>query len=181
MQIHTHNNRRIIQHTDNHYDIEEYKPVLNELGEPFGYVWAVIYCSEDEMARTINGNLTGKAAQLDKADNNFDLPLTDLEKVEIKGRVARKMQENMVKNGFTAEAEKFKTEAEGWEKIYILLRDGQKNADSVHNLIVTAESTEGKFTDGFSDPRTDAEKSADAEWQDEQATRADLHTGFQQW
>ncbi len=31
------------------------------------------------------------------------------------------------------------------------------------------------------DPRTEAEKNADADWQDEQATRADIRAGFQQW
>ena len=31
------------------------------------------------------------------------------------------------------------------------------------------------------DPRTEAEKNADADWQDAQATRADIRAGFQQW
>ena len=31
------------------------------------------------------------------------------------------------------------------------------------------------------DPRTEAEKSADADWQDEQATGADIRACFQQW
>jgi hypothetical protein len=64
----TYKNRRIIQHTDNHYDIEETRAVLAENGEIVGCVWAVIYCSEDEMARTLSGNLTGKAARLERQD-----------------------------------------------------------------------------------------------------------------
>lgn len=135
------------------------------------------------MARTLNGNLTGKAASLDKSDNEFDLPLTNLEKVEVKGRVARKMQENMLKNGFIAKSEEFRKEAENYEKIYILLRDGEEQADSVHNMIVTAESTEGKFTDVWSDPRTEAEKAADAfnEEYSNDATISDIRTGLQQF
>ena len=78
-------------------------------------------------------------------------------------------------------------EAQQWLAAHLAAEQGsgisvaEEQADSVHNLIVTAESTEGNFTDGFSDPRTEAEKAADAEWQDEQVTRADLRTGFQQW
>jgi hypothetical protein len=40
------NNRRIINHTDNHYDIEEIRKDDDGIE-----VWAVIYCSEDEMTQ----------------------------------------------------------------------------------------------------------------------------------
>jgi hypothetical protein len=44
MEIHTYKNRRIIQHTDTHYDIEEIR-----IDSDGNEVWAVIFCSEDEM------------------------------------------------------------------------------------------------------------------------------------
>jgi hypothetical protein len=46
MQTHTHNNRRIVQHDDFHYDIEELRP--DECGNA---LWVVIYCSEADMNR----------------------------------------------------------------------------------------------------------------------------------
>ena len=43
MQIHTYNNRRIVQHDNNHYDIEEFR-----VDSESNFTWAVIYCSLEE-------------------------------------------------------------------------------------------------------------------------------------
>lgn len=52
-------------------------------------------------------------------------------------------------------------EAQKWLAAHLAAEQGsgisvtEEQADSVHNMIVTAESTEEKFTDGFSDPALD--------------------------
>ena len=137
------------------------------------------------MARTINGNLTGKAARLEREDmqsaalerspftKKFEAAYTSL--IDVMGDEFFTWYDSPEFNGLT----------NGQMLIVMQGKLGsfvtEEDADSLHNMIVTAESTEGNFTDGFSDPRTEAEKAADAEWQDEQATRADLRTGFQQF
>jgi len=150
---------RYVSHSPLHLDIE--KLLTDEEGNQ---VWAVIKCfnKENEMSFTFSNN------------QEVDYP-------------ALGMCDTCGKR-FTQGCEHSNTlEAQRWLAAHLAAEQGsgisvtEEQADSVHNMIVTAESTEGNFTDGFSDPRTEAEKSADAEWQDEQATRADLRTGFQQW
>jgi hypothetical protein len=56
--------QRIIQHDENHFDIED-RFITED-----GLIWAVTHCNEgvENMARTINGNLTGLAARLELHD-----------------------------------------------------------------------------------------------------------------
>lgn len=89
-------------------------------------------------------------------------------------------------------------EAQQWLAAYLAAEQGsginvtEEQADSVHNLIVTAESTE--FVDGFCDerlkpenemciidPRTEAEKDADADWEEEQDTIRSIYKDLGMW
>ena len=129
MQIHTHNNRRIIQHDNSHYDIEELRLVE---AEDFEYVWAVIYCSEDNMSFTFSSNEATDYPALGMCDT--------------------------CGKRFTQGCEHSNTiEAQEWLAAHIVAEQTisitDEDANDISNLIATAEAE--IFTDGFADERID--------------------------
>lgn len=205
----TYQNRRIVQHTDTHYDIEE-----SRTDEDGNCVWAVIECSEgekdfapctmtratqediermyrqllgeaplrkeDEMARTLKGNLTGKAARLDRSDL-ADYPQPSPFTVAFYDAVDC-LRDAMGEDEFDAWYDQ--PEFSDFTNAEMLTIMRGKIASLVNPLDSWADEP---FTDAFCDerldPRTPEQKSADAfqaEYSNDETIR-DIRTGFQQW
>jgi len=139
-------NRRIVQHTDSHYDIEETRAVLAESGEIVGCEWAVIFCSEDEM---YNGWTPTIPQEVRIANLLNQVPQ------EYRARATREC--------YGENDHEFERKLTG----YVIMRIWETYEHPVNEAEVT-----------FTDPRTEAEKLADADWQDEQQTRRDVYSGF---
>ena len=128
-------NHRVIQHTPYHVDIEELRTDSDG-----NNVWAVIFCSEDEM--------------------NGYTPTTPQE-IRIANLLNQVPQEYRAR----ATSECYGENDHEFERMltgYVIMRVWETYEHPVNEA----------------DPRTEAEKSADADWQDEQATRADIRAGF---
>lgn len=170
MQIHTFENRRIIQHTDDHYDIEETRAVLAENGEIVGCEWAVIFCSEDEMARTLSGNLTGKAARLEREDKMS--AALDRSPFTKKFEAAYTSLIDAMGDEFFVWYDSPEFEGLTNGQMLIVMQGKlasfvtEEDADTVHALIAAAESTEG--FDVWADPQPqtaiDFWKNPDGSW-----------------
>lgn len=88
---------------------------------------------------------------------------------------------------FTSGCEHSNTmEAQEWLAAYAAVETSRDNVDYFIRVVKETrahpvdEAEQVNFT-GVADPRTPVEKAADVDWQDEQATRADIRAGFQQW
>ena len=86
------NTTRTIIHSDGHTDIETYIKDADGV-----WVWAVTQCNGGDMARTLNGNLTGKAAHrsIDDFMSNEPSLLTDEDRARIKHNVELGYHKNM--------------------------------------------------------------------------------------
>lgn len=134
-------NRRIVQHTDSHYDIEELRTDSDG-----NSVWAVIFCSEDEM---YNGWTPTIPQEVRIANLLNQVPQ------EYRARATREC--------YGENDHEFERKLTG----YVIMRIWETYEHPVNEAEVT-----------FTDPRTEAEKLADADWQDEQQTRRDVYSGF---
>ena len=78
------NTTRTITHSDGHTDIETYLQDADGV-----WMWAVTQCNGGDMARTLNGNLTGKAAHgIDEIMVDEPSTLTAEDRAKIKDDVA---------------------------------------------------------------------------------------------
>lgn len=141
------------------------------------------------MARTINGNLTGKAARLEREDmasaalerspftKKFEAAYTSL--IDVMGDEFFTWYDSPEFNGLTN------------GQMLIVMQGKlasfttEENADLLHALVsplvVEVQPAADKASEAevpFNDPRTPAEIAADEDWQDEQVTRADLLAGL---